>query len=167
MAKKDNVMLMMAFRETVFKFDLVSFYNTDDKLVLCDLEYIKDKYVYVFTTDPSDSSKYRLYNEYLGVGDGNFKISLLAKNRGKDKREFSAELKKNLVVLAVVNGQKLELFACLSQIQLPWKRIEEISVNPAARCYDLRATKGGLCWIPDCVERNITELSGVRDSRIA
>jgi hypothetical protein len=164
--KADNVMLMMAFREAVFKFEVVSFYNTDDKQVLCDLEYVNDKYVYVFTTDPDNPGKYMLYNEYLGVGEGNFKIALLAKSRGKNVREFSSALKKNLVVPVVVNGVKLELFACLSRIQLPWKRIEEIATFPAQRCYDLRAPKGGLCWIPDCVERNLMELNGVRDSRI-
>lgn len=168
MARKTNVAsLMMTFREAVFKFEVVPFYNTDDKQVLCDLEYIKDKYVYVFTTDPKNPDKYRLYNEYYGVGEGNFRIAVLMKYRGKNVRELSPALKQNLIVPVVVDGKKLEIFACLSRIQLPWKRIEEIASYPAARCYDLRAPKGGLCWIPNCVERNITELCGVRDSRIA
>jgi hypothetical protein len=59
------------------------------------------------------------------------------------------------------------MYVCLSRIQLPWKRIEEIKLDPSKRCFKIGNSSGGLCWVPNCVERTLASFSGINDPRIA
>ncbi len=168
--------LKVAFREAVLGFgvgpkvradNIDTDYNKEETRLLCKLEYLEDKYVYVFITDYTKQKKYRLFGEYFGLGNGDFAIGALDNHKGEDERPFNSQPCTYCWIPGTVKDNDLEIYACLSKIQLPWKRLEEICEDPSKRCYRLGTQKGGLCWIPDCVERQLQSLAGVRDSRIS
>lgn len=169
MGTKENAagLCLVTFREAKLGFEVERDYREEEGQLLCDLEYIEDKHVYVFTTDPIRPGKYRLAGEYFGLGKGEFAIALIDHYKGQDTRPYSDQACKHVIIPFIVKGKELEIYACLSRIQLPWKRIEEIMRDPSKRCFKIGNPSGGLCWVPNCVDRNLAGFSGVNDPRIS
>jgi hypothetical protein len=79
MGAKENAagLCLVTFRESKLGFEVERDFREEEGQMLCDLEYIEDKHVYVFTTDPIRPGKYRLAGEYFGLGKGEFAIALI------------------------------------------------------------------------------------------
>ncbi|HEX2957472.1 MAG TPA: hypothetical protein VHO70_11615 [Chitinispirillaceae bacterium] len=169
MGIKENAagLCMVTFREAKLGYEVERDFREEEGQLLCEMEYIEDKYVYVFTTDPIRPEKYRLAGEYFGLGKGEFAIALIDEYKGEDTRPYSDKAGKYVIIPFIVKGKELEIYACLSRIQLPWSRIEEIKKDPSKRCFKIGNSSGGLCWVPNCVERNLASFSGINDPRIA
>lgn len=167
MAEKtpDTRFLKVAFRKAVLEYEVVRDYKTEDVNILCSVEYVEDRYVYVFITDPEEPSKYKFFQEYYGLGQGAFAICASG-DFGKDKRGSNAYSPKHIWIPGMVGDRELEIYACLSHIQLPWSRVEQIAKAPSRRCYRLGTKRGGLCWLPKGVERIMQSIAGAGDQRL-
>ena len=156
--------IKVVFRECRLLGETQDLWDREDTKYPIQLDFVKDKWVYVFGGPPGGAM--RLIGEYLGTQEGRFRTVALGKSRGQDRRNPVSAAMDWLTLPLKVGDQKLDLFACLSPVQLPWKRVAALEADPRARCYHIGDGVGGVCWMPDKAAVEIRNLLKSKDPRI-